>query len=100
MIEIKENYFDALFNLGAMYFNEGVQMNEKANAITDNKKYTAEMVKVDDKFKQAVPYFEKAKEVGTDDKGSYKALLSSLKQLYARTGDNDKYKAIMEEMKK
>lgn len=99
-IELNPNYFDALFNIGAMYFNEGVKMNDKANAITDTKKYNAEMVNVDNKFKQAIPYFEKAKQLGTDDKASYKAVLNSLKQLYARTGENDKYKAIQEELKK
>lgn len=99
-IELNPKYFDALFNLGAFYFNEGVKMNDKANEIKDNKKFEQEMVKVDAKFQDAVIPFEKAKEVGTDDKGSYKALLNSLKQVYARTGQNDKRKAIEDELKK
>lgn len=98
-IEIKENYFDALFNLGAFFFNDAVKMNEVANAITDNKKYNTEMVKVDARFKESMPYFEKAKAVNTDDKASYKALLNSLKALYVRLGENEKYKAITEELK-
>jgi tetratricopeptide (TPR) repeat protein len=89
-LEIKPDYFDALYNLGAMYFNEAVKINDAAQSIKDNAKYNAEMKKVDAKFEMALPFLEKAHEVDSKDRST----LESLKQLYVRTGQTDKYKKI------
>jgi tetratricopeptide (TPR) repeat protein len=91
-IELKADYFDALYNLGALYFNEAVKINDAAQTIKDNAKYTAEMKKVDAKFEMALPFLEKAHEIDPKDRST----LESLKQLYARTGQTDKYKKMKE----
>lgn len=87
-IEIKADYFDAYFDLGAMYFNLAAAMIKKANDIDPSniKAYNEAKAKFDDKLKQAQPYLEKALELQPKDEGT----LSSLKQLYAHLGMTDK----------
>lgn len=91
-IELKPDYFDAYYNLGAMFFNQGAELANKANAIPANKQkeYDAAKVKADDKFKEAQPYLEKAYELSPTDRNT----LLSLKQLYARLGDTVKYEKV------
>lgn len=86
-IAIDPDYFDPTFNLGAMYFNQGVEMNNAANEITDNKKYNAAREDAKKVFEQARPYLERAHELEPTDLSA----ISSLAQLYAMTGENDKY---------
>jgi tetratricopeptide (TPR) repeat protein len=87
-IEIKPDYFDAYFDLGAMYFNLAAAMIKKANDIdaSNIKAYNDAKEKFDGKLKQAQPYLEKALELQPKDEGT----LSSLKQLYAHLGLMDK----------
>jgi tetratricopeptide (TPR) repeat protein len=89
-IEVDENYFDALYNLGALYFNKGVEMNNVANEIQDNKKYEAARAEAKKVFEQSKPFLERAHELDETDKGA----LVSLTQLYALLGENDKYTVI------
>ena len=91
-LEIKTDYFDATYNLGALYFNQAVKINDKSNSIKDDKLYQAEVKKADEKFAVCLPYLEKALELQPTDKNT----LLSLKQLYARTGQTEKYKKIKE----
>jgi len=82
-IAIDANYFDALFNLGAMKYNEGAELMNKIKDIADDAEYTKEKTKADEMFKQALPYNEKAREVNPKDRDN----LMMLKNIYARTGD-------------
>ena len=93
-IEIKPDYFDAYYNLGAMYFNEAAEMANKANDLKSNADYEKAKVKFDAKFKEAAPYLEKALELNPTDTNT----MISLKQLYARTGENEKYEKIKAKM--
>jgi tetratricopeptide (TPR) repeat protein len=87
-IELKPDYFDAYYNLGAMYFNQGADLSNKANSIAPEKvkEFNEAKAKADAKFKEAQPYLEKAHELNATDMST----LVSLKQLYARTGDTAK----------
>jgi tetratricopeptide (TPR) repeat protein len=92
------NNFELNYNLGAIYFNQGAEMANAANNTRDNAAFETAKVKADAKFKQSEPYLEKAFELNGNDK----ATLSSLKLLYARTGEKEKYdriNAILEKMK-
>lgn len=94
-LEVKPDYFDAYFNLGALYFNQAVRIVDFAKDIKDNKKYEAEVKKADAKFAVALPYFERAFELDPKDVNT----INSLKQLYARMGDAEgfkKMKALLE----
>ncbi|CAN5576023.1 hypothetical protein BH11BAC1_BH11BAC1_10540 [soil metagenome] len=95
---LNANNFELNYNLGAIYFNQGAEMANAANNIKDNAAFEAAKAKANSKFYQSEPYLEKAFELnGTD-----KATLTSLKLLYARTGETEKYnriKAILDNMK-
>ena len=99
-VELDANNFDAVYNLGALYFNRAVKMNEAANLIDDMKKFEAAKDEADKVFDQALPILEKAYQINPDDKG----VLVSLKQLYYRKMAKDesyktKYDEIIAKMK-
>ncbi len=89
-IELKSDYFDAYYNLGAMYFNEAAELANKANDLKSNTEYAKAKEKFDAKFKDAQPYLEKALELNPGDQNT----MTSLKQLYVRLNEMDKYKAL------
>jgi tetratricopeptide (TPR) repeat protein len=89
-IELKPDYFDALYNLGALYNNQGVAISKMADQITDQKKYEAELKRASDAFNNALPVLEKALEVNQTDKNT----MYALKQIYSRTQQLDKLKAL------
>ena len=96
-MEIDPTFFNAYYNLGALYYNKGVQQVEVANAVPANEKakYDAEVKKADEWFAQALPYMEKCNELQADDK----MVLESLKNLYYRLQDMDKYNAVLDKIK-
>lgn len=94
-IELKPDYFDALFNLGILYNNYGVKLNKLADKITDKAKNTAANAKATEQFNKAMPVLEKALEVNPADKNTKIAL----KQIYVRLQLLDKMKAIDEKLK-
>lgn len=87
-IAIDTAYFDPIFNLGALYFNKGVEMNNASNDIKDNKKYNAAREESKKVFQQARPYLEKAHRLDPKDLSA----VTSLKQLYVLLGEYDKSK--------
>lgn len=97
-LEIAQDNYELNYNLGAFYFNEGADINNQAKDIKDNAAYEKMKAKSDDKFKQAQPYLEKALEKNPkktdDDMNLYKGTLLSLKQLYVRTGQTEKYNQV------
>ncbi|MFN4854891.1 MAG: tetratricopeptide repeat protein [Bacteroidota bacterium] len=99
-LQMNPNYFDALYNKGAMYFNRAVKMNDATNNIKDPKKYEAESKKVDAAFKESLPILEKAETIGTEDKETLQSLLQTLQKLYMMTEQQDKAKAIRAKMSK
>ena len=96
-IEFKADYFDAYYNLGALYYNKGVKQVDVANSIPSNQpeKYEEEKNKADIEFKKAIPYMEKAHEINPTDKFT----MESLKTLYYRLKMLDKHAEIVEKMK-
>lgn len=88
--------FNAYYNLGALYYNEGVKQIEVANAVPTNKneEYEAELKKADDWFRKALPYMEKCYQLKPDDTMTKE----SLKNLYYRLRDMDNYNKMLEEL--
>jgi tetratricopeptide (TPR) repeat protein len=77
-------YADAMYNLGVAYLNWGVEMKKHSEAMADSAtKHKVKNYKEDlsykEKFKAAVPYFEKAAAMKTDDP----AIWQQLGRLYA-----------------
>lgn len=96
-MEIDPTFFNAYYNLGALYYNKGVQQVEIANAVPANEKakYDAEVKKADEWFAKALPFMEKCSELQSDDK----MVLESLKNLYYRLQEMDKYNAVLDKIK-
>ena len=86
-IELKADYFDAYYNLGALYFNDGAHLANEANSIKDNNQYAKAKAVFEAKFKEAKPYLEKAWELNPKDQST----MASLKQLYATINDTVNY---------
>lgn len=89
-IELKPDYADGYAGIGRLIFNQAVEVLKAADKITDNKAYNAEVEKANEIFKQALPFMEKAFELNPDDNTHRQ----SLKTLYYRLGENEKYDAL------
>lgn len=102
-IKIDPTNYVLNYNLGALYFNQAVEMINAANLLKSNAEFEKAKVKYEEKFKQAQPYLEKSLETNPnksgEDKDTYKGTLTSLKQLYIRTGETEKYTKVSEQLK-
>lgn len=98
-IELKPDYFDAYYNLGAYIFNRGVEYNNEGNELDfrKDKAKIDELEKKSDKaFEEAIPYLEKAHEIDPEDK----LTMQTLSNLYVRMGNNEKFKEMKAKMEK
>lgn len=93
-LDVNAEYFDANYNLGALYFNQAVQGINKANEMwkprmTSKEAAAQKKFETDakDLFSTAKPYLEKAFELNPEDIQT----IRSLKDIYARTGEDDKF---------
>ncbi|MBC8474748.1 MAG: hypothetical protein H8D60_03260 [Cryomorphaceae bacterium] len=91
-LAINPDAFGTNYNLGALYFNAGVAINNKANDTSNNKIFEKLKKEAEASFAKALPFLETAYELNGEDKNT----LLSLKQLYYLSGDYKK----SEEMKK
>ncbi|MBT4882040.1 MAG: tetratricopeptide repeat protein, partial [Flavobacteriales bacterium] len=82
-LDLNPTAFGANYNLGALYFNKGVETNNKANGTSNNNVYAKLKKRADAAFAKALPYLEAAHELDADDKNT----LLSLKQLYYLNND-------------
>jgi len=97
-IALKPDYFEANYNMGALYVNQAANLLDSANALPLDavKEYDALKTKADDMLQKAVPYLEKSHELMPDDVNT----MVSLKEIYTRLGMTDKLKTIDEQLKK
>lgn len=95
-LKIDPAFFNANYNLGALYYNKGVQQIEVANSVppNENERYVAETKKADIWWEKALPYMEKCDELQPNDPMT----LESLKNLYYRMKQMDKYNAVLEKL--
>ncbi|MFT5072448.1 MAG: tetratricopeptide (TPR) repeat protein [Litorivivens sp.] len=95
-IKYDPEYFDANYNLGALYFNQAVESVNKANEIpaNQNSKYKAAMEEANAVFANALPYLEKAYVLNDSDEGT----IRSLKDIYIRVGNDEKYMEMKEKL--
>jgi tetratricopeptide (TPR) repeat protein len=87
-IEIKADYFDAIYNLGALYINESNKLQMKANdlPLTETKKYNEITEQANVIIRNALPYLEKAHEMDSTNQETVQVL----KSVYTRFKMNDK----------
>ena len=96
-IDLKPDYFDAVFNLAALYFNHGVKYLEEANKVParEVEKYDALIEKSNAEFRKSIPYMERALEIQPDNLPT----LESLRNLYFRyRNDSDEMMKKYEEV--
>ncbi len=95
-IDVDPNYFDALFNLGAIYFNKGGEVINEANKlpISETAKYDKMLADGNNYLNLALPYLEKCETLQPQDKPT----LISLKEIYTRLKLSEKLMAINEKL--
>lgn len=95
-ISIDPQSFEALFNLGVIYYNKGVIQVEIANKVdlNDNATYQAELNKSEIWWKKSIPFMEKCMEIEPENT----AVLESLKTLYFRLKMMDKYNEVLQKL--
>lgn len=93
--ELNPTMAEAYAELGRAYYNKAVKMSLEANKIKDVNQYKKEEVKVDEVFKQAIPFYKKAIELSPKEV-EFKL---PLKQLYYRLQMDNEYEAISKEIK-
>jgi tetratricopeptide (TPR) repeat protein len=105
-IEKDPNYFNAYYNLGVMYYNKAVEMFKAADGIKNPKEYGAAKDAADAELAKSLPYMEKANDVAdantdwaeAEKAANIKATLETLKTLYLRLMQTEKYQAVIEEL--
>lgn len=85
-IEMAPNSSDAWFNKGRALNNVAFNMDQRINTIADQKMYNEKKKEVMAKFKEAMTFLEKAKELDNQNMDA----LRMLKSLYFRFSTNDK----------
>jgi len=87
-IAVDPSYFDALFNLGAMYFNRGGEVINEANKlpISETAKYEKMLADGNNYLNLALPYLEQCQTLQPTDKQT----LISLKEIYTRLNKPEK----------
>ena len=102
-IEVKADYFDANYNLGALYFNQAVQGINKANDMwkpnMPSKEAAAQKkleTQAKELFNTAKPYLETAFSVNSEDVQT----IRSLKDIYLRLEEDDKFLQMNDLLKK
>ncbi len=89
-LKIDPAYGDALFDLGATYYNWGVDILKAAQEKGE------ENVEYKDKFKEALPYLEQVTEIKHDDAQVWETLGT----IYARLGQSDKAQKALDQADK
>jgi hypothetical protein len=96
----QDSYFNALYNLGALYNNYGNTIYSKSMAkatLTDLAKKQKEYeTKSMDYYKKAIPYLEQALSIKSEDA----TCMTALRKLYYLTGNEAKGKEMNDKLKK
>lgn len=93
-IDLKPDFIDAIFNMGAIYVNRASVKYTEANNLPfeETEKYEKLKGEADADLYLALPYLEKALELQPNDE----IVLGALKEAYANLKMNDKLKALMD----
>jgi len=91
-IELNAEYFDAYFNLGALYYNKAADITKKMQDLPLDAETEYEQMNKEsgDLFKESLPFLEKAHSINKTDINT----ISALKEIYAKIGDFDKSNAM------
>ena len=91
-LEKKSDYTDAIYSIGALYYNKAAVMTTEMNKLTNDfskegtKRYTELKEQVDGMFDEALPYFTQVEKMDPSDRNT----LIALKEIFARKNDFEK----------
>ncbi len=93
-IELNSEYYDVIYNIGALYINESNKLQVKANdlPLTETKEYDRLTEEANALIKEALPYLEKANNLQPNNPET----IQVLKSIYTRFNMSDKLKALEE----
>ncbi len=98
-IELRPDYFDAVYNLGVLYFNRGIrifeQAEERLRETHDFARYEEDEKEFKHAWLEAQPYLEEAKAMLEMDDPNMEIVVISLVELYARTDQPEKLEEIL-----
>jgi len=89
-LEINPEYYEALIELGIIYFNKGAEHTQYAITLDLQRDYDAAMAKAHEYFVQSLPFVERADKA----KPNNEIVLDTLKSLYYRLQMMDKYEEV------
>lgn len=90
-LKLNPKYYDALYVAGSVHFNQAAEKLKEANNTNDNDEYAKLLEEAKEKFKLAMPYFEKAIVEKPEDMFS----LNPLSTIYDQLDMDDKRDAIL-----
>lgn len=87
-IEFDPEYYDALYNLGALYLERTNALRAEAADIPleDKERYNEVMERADKTMEDAIPYLESALEIKPDDRN----LIITLREIYTKLKETEK----------
>jgi len=93
-IAIDPDYFDANYNLGALYYNKAAEIITEASnlPLNESKKYDLLMAQGNEIIEKSLPYLEKADQIQPNEPTT----LQTLREIYTRLNMLDKLKGINE----
>jgi tetratricopeptide (TPR) repeat protein len=90
-LEINPEYFEANYNLGAVYFNEAVYRLKEADLlpVREREKFDKKIAEAKTEFENALPYLEKAHQIAPIDRSTIQTLLTIYHRLqnYAKKNE-------------
>jgi len=90
-IELKPDYFEANYNLGALYVNQAAEIQNEANKLKLNDPtYDSKKAEADKILQKSIPYLETATQLDPKDKST----LLALKEIYTRLSMYEKLKNV------
>lgn len=90
-VELKPDYFEPNYNLGALYVNQAAEIQNEANKLKlGDPKYDEMKAEADGILKKSLPYLETAATLDSTDKNT----LIALKEIYTRLNMYDKLKEV------
>ncbi|MDX1685106.1 MAG: tetratricopeptide repeat protein [Saprospiraceae bacterium] len=104
-LEITKDDFAATYSIGALYYNKAAAVSVEVNKLADDyskegtQKYEVKKAEMDSLFSQALPWFEKAEQINSQDMNT----MIALKEIHARQNNFEKsneYKAKIEALAK
>ncbi len=95
-IEIKPDYFDAVYNLGALYVNKAASVLDLANQLPleKEKEYEEMKAQAEEYLAKALPFLEIAHQLDPGDRNT----MISLKEIYTRQNKLEKVKEMNEKL--